>query len=370
MPFAFPFYGTAQTRAFVNSDGNITFGESDTRELRSQRVAVAHRPAARRAVLRRPRSVYGQRPRLPADRGRTRRRSRGAACAASTYRQTVTVQASSAAGRRRRSAVRDRHRLAQRGRRRSRPAAPASSSRSISARRAALAGGDAAVGERFSARIRHRSGGAVSKGSTRRIPTTTISWSSGRTSRSSAATRSPSSPRSPTRSAASASTSSTRRARLRQRRPPAQPRHDGHAGEVPGRARRRSSSARTTRSACMGQEAGHRWLAFLRFRDPQPAGIRGAARPRPGALELLHGLGRLGHGGQRHRGPGRRSVPHSGRRASATACSTSTRWGSSADSQVPDFFYVEIARRTCSHRGRREDEPDIGVTFNGTKRAC
>jgi hypothetical protein len=30
MPFAFPFYGTSQTRAFVNSDGNITFGESDT----------------------------------------------------------------------------------------------------------------------------------------------------------------------------------------------------------------------------------------------------------------------------------------------------------------------------------------------------
>jgi hypothetical protein len=29
IPFAFPFYGTAQTAAFVNSDGNITFGEED-----------------------------------------------------------------------------------------------------------------------------------------------------------------------------------------------------------------------------------------------------------------------------------------------------------------------------------------------------
>jgi hypothetical protein len=29
MPFAFPFYGTGQTLAFVNSDGNITFGEED-----------------------------------------------------------------------------------------------------------------------------------------------------------------------------------------------------------------------------------------------------------------------------------------------------------------------------------------------------
>ena len=29
IPFGFPFYGTNQTAAFVNSDGNITFGEED-----------------------------------------------------------------------------------------------------------------------------------------------------------------------------------------------------------------------------------------------------------------------------------------------------------------------------------------------------
>jgi hypothetical protein len=29
VPFAFPFYGVAQTAAFINSDGNITFGEED-----------------------------------------------------------------------------------------------------------------------------------------------------------------------------------------------------------------------------------------------------------------------------------------------------------------------------------------------------
>jgi hypothetical protein len=29
VPFAFPFYGTGQTNAFVNSDGNITFGQGD-----------------------------------------------------------------------------------------------------------------------------------------------------------------------------------------------------------------------------------------------------------------------------------------------------------------------------------------------------
>jgi len=30
IPFGFPFYGTSQTAAFVNSDGNITFGEEDS----------------------------------------------------------------------------------------------------------------------------------------------------------------------------------------------------------------------------------------------------------------------------------------------------------------------------------------------------
>ncbi|HEY2432584.1 MAG TPA: hypothetical protein VGI12_07910 [Vicinamibacterales bacterium] len=30
IPFAFPFYGTAQTAAFINSDGNITLGEADS----------------------------------------------------------------------------------------------------------------------------------------------------------------------------------------------------------------------------------------------------------------------------------------------------------------------------------------------------
>jgi hypothetical protein len=29
IPFAFPYYGTAQTAAFINSDGNVTFGEED-----------------------------------------------------------------------------------------------------------------------------------------------------------------------------------------------------------------------------------------------------------------------------------------------------------------------------------------------------
>ena len=46
----------SQTAAFVNSDGNITFGEADQASTERDVVAPADRPAARRAVPRRPRS--------------------------------------------------------------------------------------------------------------------------------------------------------------------------------------------------------------------------------------------------------------------------------------------------------------------------
>ena len=57
IPFSFTFYGTGQSAAFVNSDGNITFGEEDRVEHRTKRVAPAHRTAARGAVPGRPGSV-------------------------------------------------------------------------------------------------------------------------------------------------------------------------------------------------------------------------------------------------------------------------------------------------------------------------
>jgi hypothetical protein len=57
VPFAFPFFGRAQSAAFVNSDGNLTFGEGDTetserglgRLLRqAPRVAPSSRISTRR----------------------------------------------------------------------------------------------------------------------------------------------------------------------------------------------------------------------------------------------------------------------------------------------------------------------------------
>ena len=77
----------------------------------------------------------------------------------------------------------------------------------------------------------------------------------------------------------------------------------------------------------LGQESGHRWLAFLDIPRSQPAQRSDrAARPRPGALELLLRLRRVGDGRQRHRGSGRRLVPDRRARCSATACSISMRW--------------------------------------------
>ena len=61
IPFSFPFYGTGQTAAFVNSDGNITFGEAGQGQHRAERGAVADGAGTRRAVLRRPRSINRRR---------------------------------------------------------------------------------------------------------------------------------------------------------------------------------------------------------------------------------------------------------------------------------------------------------------------
>jgi hypothetical protein len=45
LPFAFPFYGTNQTAAFVNSDGNITFGEEDKSSTERNVARVLAGPA-------------------------------------------------------------------------------------------------------------------------------------------------------------------------------------------------------------------------------------------------------------------------------------------------------------------------------------
>ena len=80
----------------------------------------------------------------------------------------------------------------------------------------------------------------------------------------------------------------------------------------------------------LGQEVGHRWLAYMDFRDRTGRAFRRAARARPRALELLLRFRRVGDGRQRHRGSGRRAVPDRGR-GQALQPARSVRDGSRAD---------------------------------------
>ena len=77
----------------------------------------------------------------------------------------------------------------------------------------------------------------------------------------------------------------------------------------------------------LAHETGHRWLAYLLFSDGRGGAFGPAARPAARTLELLHGLGRVGDGGQRHPGPRRRGVSARSERRVATAGSISMPWG-------------------------------------------
>ncbi|MCS6952415.1 MAG: hypothetical protein RMK57_06835 [Bryobacterales bacterium] len=52
LPFAFPFYGESYTQLFVNSDGNLTFGESDTASTDRSLGRVTHGPPRIAALFR------------------------------------------------------------------------------------------------------------------------------------------------------------------------------------------------------------------------------------------------------------------------------------------------------------------------------
>ena len=78
--FAFPFYGQTYSAAFVNSDGNVTFGAEGRRLHQPQRRAARERSAARRAPARRPRTRSGRHHlRAGPARPRDRHLARGAA---------------------------------------------------------------------------------------------------------------------------------------------------------------------------------------------------------------------------------------------------------------------------------------------------
>ena len=116
----------------------------------------------------------------------------------------------------------------------------------------------------------------------------------------------------------------------------------------------------------MGQEAGHRWLAFLRFRDASNR-TSGALLGRDQAhwsffmdsdASVMEGndIEDLGGGSFRTKDAVKRY-----------SLLDQYAMGLVSDSQVPDFFYVESPVNVQPSR-QADDDPDIGVTFNGTKR--
>ncbi len=135
-------------------------------------------------------------------------------------------------------------------------------------------------------------------------------------------------------------------------------------GKYPADPGQRANGENTTLSL-VAHETGHRWGATLRFRDAGGGGVRGLARPAERPLELLLRLGRLGPRGQRHRGPGRGLVPHRRRPSSATRRSTSTRWACSPSPRCPPAFYVDGPSGTGQ---TRESPPRTGIAFTGARR--
>jgi len=116
----------------------------------------------------------------------------------------------------------------------------------------------------------------------------------------------------------------------------------------------------------MGQEVGHRWLAFLRFRDANNR-TSDALLGRDQAhwsffmdsdASVMEGndIEDLGGGSFRTRDAVKRY-----------SLLDQYAMGLVRDSQVPDFFYVESPVNVQPPR-EATDDPDIGVTFNGTKR--
>lgn len=116
----------------------------------------------------------------------------------------------------------------------------------------------------------------------------------------------------------------------------------------------------------LGHETGHRWLALLRFRDDQGRRsdeLLGRDQAHwsfffDSDASFMEGndIEDLGGGSFRTRDAVRRY-----------SLLDQYGMGLVSPSQVPPFFYVEAPTNVVPDRDR-EDAPDIGVTFNGTKR--
>jgi hypothetical protein len=116
----------------------------------------------------------------------------------------------------------------------------------------------------------------------------------------------------------------------------------------------------------LGHETGHRWLALLRFRDDQgrrSEELLGRDQAHwsfffDSDASFMEGndIDDLGGGSFR-----------TSRAAEGYSLLDQYAMGLVSSSQVPPFFYVEAPTNVVPRRDR-EDAPDVGVTFNGTRR--
>ena len=116
----------------------------------------------------------------------------------------------------------------------------------------------------------------------------------------------------------------------------------------------------------LGHETGHRWLALLRFRDAQGQRsdeLLGRDQAHwsfffDSDASFMEGndIDDLGGGSFR-----------TSRAVERYSLLDQYAMGLITASQVPPFFYVEAATNIVPQRDR-EDAPDVGVTFNGTRR--
>ena len=116
----------------------------------------------------------------------------------------------------------------------------------------------------------------------------------------------------------------------------------------------------------LGQESGHRWLAFLEFRDR--SGSRSDALL---GRDLAHWSFFFDSDASVMEGNDIEDLGGGAFRTTAAVRRYSAldqyAMGLLAPSQVPTFFYVENPANMSASR-TRESAPEVGVTFNGTRR--
>jgi hypothetical protein len=116
----------------------------------------------------------------------------------------------------------------------------------------------------------------------------------------------------------------------------------------------------------LGQESGHRWLAFLRFRDSN-----GRRSDELLGRDQAHWSFFFDSDASYMEGNDIEDLGGGAFRTIATVSRYSLldqyAMGLVGPSQVPPFFYVDVPVNVVPDR-EREDSPETGVTFNGTRR--